>query len=339
MLVTDRQAVLDIYAEARERGRVLPCFCTENLTTTEAVLAAVAEHGRRIGEDNLPITLAVTNCYPPRPQTVFYTHTRSWNVGLRLFLADLRVLTEPPSPFSNLRVLVHLDHVQPGTDDDLLAQDLAPFSSIMYDASGFPLDENIRCTAEFVEQNSRHIVVEGACDQIVDAEGSRHCELTSPEVAEQYLDATGVDFVVANLGTEHRASVAKLRYHGNVAREIARRIGPKIVLHGCSSVPAGEVAGLFRDGVCKVNLWTALERDASPVLLERMVRDAAKVAGNVKATELHRADLLGKRCDLDSRADLARCTTAARQQIVYESMKETVSEYLSLWVQPVEDNP
>ena len=49
-----------------------------------------------------------------------------------------------------------------------------------------------------------------ACDEIVDATGDEKSELTSPDAAERYFRETGVDYIVANLGTEHRASAADL---------------------------------------------------------------------------------------------------------------------------------
>ncbi|MEI8197371.1 MAG: class II fructose-bisphosphate aldolase [Phycisphaerae bacterium] len=331
MLITDRQAVLDVYAEAGQRQWVLPCFCSENLTTTEAVLAAVADHGRQIGQPNLPVTLALTNQYAPRPQSIFYSHTRQWEVGLRLFLADLQVLTAPPSPYAALRVLVHLDHIQYDLDHDLLGWDLRQFSSIMFDASKLPLAENIRRTAAFVQAQGRNIVIEGACDEIVDATGSETGHLTTPEDAGRYVGQTGVDFIVANLGTEHRAQSAELQYHGELARQIAGRIGPKIVLHGCSSVPAEQVRNLYADGVCKVNIWTALERDSAPALFEQMISNAARIVGSRQATELRERGLLGDRGDLSGKPELSHYTTCYRQEIIYQEMIKIVRGYLNLW--------
>lgn len=44
-IVTDRKEVLDLYAEAAHNRWVLPCFCSENPTTTEAILAAAKKYG------------------------------------------------------------------------------------------------------------------------------------------------------------------------------------------------------------------------------------------------------------------------------------------------------
>jgi len=298
------------------------------------VLAATRQHGEALDLDDLPITLAVTNQYPHRTNSAHYTHTRRWDVGLRLFLADLKELTRADSPFGRLRVMVHLDHTQHDADRELLEWDMGQFSSIMFDASTLPFDENIRATRRFVETRGRQIVVEGACDEIVDAVPGRVAptdELTTPEDAERYLAETGVDFIVANLGTEHRASAADLKYHADLARRIAARVGPRIVLHGCSSVPQRQVRNLFADGVCKVNIWTALERDTVGALLEQMTADAAKIVGAPQARKLHARGLLGDSCDLDSDPALSHYPTCWRQDIIFREMVRIVSGFLEMW--------
>ncbi|XHR29698.1 MAG: class II fructose-bisphosphate aldolase [Chthoniobacteraceae bacterium] len=141
--------------------------------------------------------------------------------------------------------------------------------------------------------------------------------MRSPEDAEHYCQQTGADFIVANLGTEHRAGAADLHYHGELARQIFARIGPKIVLHGCSSVSAEQIRDLYTNGVCKVNIWTTLERDSSPLLLEQMTSHAAKVTGARNAQSLHDREFLGAQCDLTSAPTLSHYTTAYRQTIVF----------------------
>ncbi len=335
MLITTRDDVLAIYAEAAERGWAIPCFCAENLTTMEAVLTAVKAHGERLGVPDLPIILALTVNYRPRPQAQFFTHTRSDRLGLRLFMVQLRELAAPGSPFGRLRVMVHLDHVQPDLDAELLAGDLSEFSSIMYDASHGPLEDNIRLTHQFVEQWGDRVVVEGACDEIVDAGGNAACRITTAAEAKRYAVETGVDFVVANLGTEHRAGSTNLTFHDGAARAIRNEIGTRLVLHGCSSVPAQQLGHLFRDGICKVNIWTALERDATPALFENMVREAAQHIGPERAAEMHRQRLLGDAADRAHAPALARFTTTYRQDVVFEAMCGIVTQFLELWYTPM----
>jgi fructose/tagatose bisphosphate aldolase len=330
-IVTGRAAVKGIYEEAARRSWVLPCFCSENLTTTEAVLEAARRKGGCLGVPDLPIIVAITCRYDHRTQAEFYTSTRRWDLGLKLFLADLEVLAGTGSPYADLRVMVHLDHIQFDDDVELLDWDLGRFSSIMFDASKLPFEENLDLTAEFVRLRGREIVVEGACDEIVDATGDKRSDITDGEKAARFVERTKADLIVANLGTEHRASGAELHYHADAAREIRARIGDKIVLHGASSVPGDQLAGLFGDGVCKVNLWTALERDSSPALLKDMASNAAKVGGPALAAELKEAGILGEKADLSSKAAIGYFTTTYRQAIVHREMVAMVERYLDLW--------
>lgn len=330
-LVLKRDEVLDIYQEAAAKKWVIPTFNTENLTTTEAILSATLEYSLLINQPDLPVTIGITNQYSHRSQSAYYTHTRRWDIGLKLFLADIHVLTGKGSPYENLNVMIHLDHAQWDTDKPLLDWDMDQFSMIMYDASALPFEENIRLTAKFVAENGHKIVIEGACDEIVDATGDERSSLTTPEQANRYLTQTKADFIVANLGTEHRASAADLKYHGDLARQISQLTGPKLVLHGTSSVDNDQVKNLFVDGIAKVNIWTIMERDSTPVLFLDMVKNASSLVGKDMTEEMIESGLLGINVKRSSRASLSHYATVYRQDIVYDKIKKIVFEYLKLW--------
>jgi len=227
--------------------------------------------------------------------------------------------------------MIHLDHTQWDSDKPLLKWDMNMFSMIMYDASALSFDENIKFTARFVEKHGHEIVIEGACDEIVDATGDTRSELTTPEQAIKYLTGTNADFIVANLGTEHRASAADLKYHGDMARKISKLTGTKLVLHGTSSVGNDQIKNLFDDGIAKVNIWTILERNSSPVLFDDMVRNASKVIGREKTVAMIQSGLLDDKVDKTSKASLSHYTTVYRQDIVFNEMKKIVLDYLKHW--------
>lgn len=331
-LIRERNAVLDLFAEASDRRWVLPAFNTENQTTTEAILAAGLAFAETHGMPDIPVYIGITNRYFHRAQSENYTHTGRWDLGLALFLGDLETLTAAGSPYERLRVLVHLDHIQWDADAPFLAAwDPARYSSIMFDASTLPFEENLRRTAEFTEANRRRIVIEGACDEIREASEAGASELTTPDMAERYLAGTGVDLIVANLGTEHRASAAELRYRDDRARAIAERVGPRLCLHGTSSVPPDQVRRLFDDGIRKVNLWTALERDSTPVLFRALLEHAAGAAGVDRARAWFEEGLLGPRADRDGPHTLDYFTTHYRQHLVFEAMKRIALSFMELW--------
>jgi fructose/tagatose bisphosphate aldolase len=330
-LLLSRPEVLAVYAESAAKRRVHPLFSSENLTTTEAILEGAREYGERIGEPDLPVTIGITHRYPERPQSAAYSHMGNPVLGMRLFHADLRTLTAPDAPYARLRVLAHLDHGQHDVDGDVLDSPKGLFSSVMFDASALPFEDNITATRGYVERHHDEVVIEGACDIIAHSGESEGTPCTSPDDAERYFRKTGVDWVVANLGTEHRAGVAKLRYRDDVAREISRRIGPHLSLHGISSVDPERLGRLFEDGIGKANFWTALERDSAADLFTALVEHAAPSAGPVTASQLRRRGLLGANADTASPVSIDYCTTRYRQGIVFQTMKRIVVAYLARW--------
>ena len=328
-IIHGKDQVVALYAAAAERKWVVPTFCAENQTTIEAVLAACQAKATELGT-RVPVTIAVTGVYDHRAQACFYAGSRNPDTGFELFLGDCDVLARPHGDYPDVDVLTHFDHGQYDADADRLAGDLSRFSSVMYDASAAPWEVNLAKTAEFVSAHGNDVLVEGAADEVVDATGNVRGELTSPERAEEYVARTGVDMVVANLGTEHRASARDLRYWPEAAQAIQERIGARLVLHGASSVPVPQLESLFSDGVCKVNVWTSLERDTSPELFRAMVEHADSVAGPVAAA-LAAEGLLGPKAPVSGRADIAYFTTAWRQEIVLAGMQRIVARYLDLW--------
>ena len=330
MIVTKFNEVKKVYETAASKGWVLPCLCTENQTTTEAILAACSEYGKKIGE-RIPIQIAITVNYSHRQQAVNYSNADDWKTGLQLYKDDIKALAGEGGKYEDVIVLLHLDHVQFDDDIELINSDLSDYSSIMYDASALPFEKNIESTAAFVKRMKEKILIEGACDEIVDATGTVHNALTTPENAKRYIDETGVDVIVANLGTEHRATGKELMYHGDLAREIKKLIGTKIVLHGTSSVTNDQIKGLFADGVCKVNIWTALERDTSKPLFYDMVRNASKVAGPEIVDKLIEEGYLTEKCRTGEKINIGYFTARYRQRIIFEEMKKMVANYLEMW--------
>ena len=328
-IILGKSNVTEIYNQAAKRRWVVPTFCAENQMTIEAVLAACQAKAEEL-QIRVPIAIAMTGNYSHRPQARFYAASRNARTGFELFLGDCEVLARTSGDYPDVDVLTHFDHGQFIDDQELLSGDLSRFSSVMFDASASSWEVNLTKTAEFVRSHGSELLVEGAADEIVDATGSVRAELTSPERAEEFVDRTGVDMVVANLGTEHRASAAECKYQPEVAKEISNRIGPKLVLHGASSVPVRQLESLFRDGVCKVNIWTILERDTSPELLRQMILHADKVAGP-KSQELFDSGYLGERVPVGGQANIAYFTSAWRNEIVGEGMRRIVEDYLSLW--------
>ena len=234
-LISDYQQVKDIYQEAAELGIGLQVFCAEDRETLEAILASVLEYGQQIGKNNLPIIPAWTSRYPGRSQMTLVSACGDPVLGSNLMFSDLESFMGDTSPYRNLRVMPHLDHAFPWLDGDILINMADKFASVMCDASAKPFDENIRLTAEYVDRIKKRVVVEGAVDEIFEFgnDGEKN-EPTTPDQAERFLRETGVDILVPNVGTEHRATADKVNYLSNSAREISLRVGKILCLHGTS---------------------------------------------------------------------------------------------------------
>jgi fructose-bisphosphate aldolase class II len=280
-LVTDTTQCLELYDEAREKGVALACFDAENRRTVEAYLKAAHRLGQEAGVDDVPIVLGFTTNYPDRGQMHWYVDVDDVVLGAKALVQDLQLLLSDASPYKNVRVMLHLDHGQPGPDDVFFYEEfwIETFASMMYDASHWSFDENIEMTAKYVEKVKGRTLVEGAVDEIV-ASGSEEAEhnvVTEVADAEKFVLGTGADLIVPNVGTEHRASSSELNYRDDRAREIANAVGNILCLHGTSCLRKDQLPKLKDDGIVKVNVWTGMERDGA----EAVARFVIEQLGNV----------------------------------------------------------
>ncbi|HUV06903.1 MAG TPA: class II fructose-bisphosphate aldolase [Spirochaetia bacterium] len=294
-LVTDCRAVKDLYQDAAERGIALPVFCAEDRETLEAILAAALEMGKEIGVEDLPIIPAWTCRYPPRGQMTLLTACGDPVLGTRLMFSDLEAFAGDTSPYRKLRIMPHLDHAFPWLDGDILVQFADRFASVMCDASERPFAENIELTARYVEQVKGRVVVEGAVDEIYSAEGAEKNELTSVEKAREFLRQTGVDLLVPNVGTEHRATAKQVSYAAEQARKISAAVGRILCLHGTSSVNTDHVSRLPGDGFVKINIYTTLAVHGGQALAREVLGNIGNIFRQEDVAAMVREGILGDR--------------------------------------------
>ena len=200
------------------------------------------------------------------------------------------------SPYRKLRVMPHLDHAFPWLDRDVLEGYADRFASVMCDASERPFKENIRLTAEYVEKIKGQVVVEGAVDEIFEA-GSQaeKNELTTGEQARRFLDQTNVDFIVPNVGTEHRLTSGQAIYRGDLARKISADVGKILCLHGTSSLRPEDLPGLPADGFIKVNIYTTLAVHGGQALVRKVLSNLGNIFTEQELNQLVRQGVLGKK--------------------------------------------
>ena len=293
-LVTDPAQTREILDEARERGAALGAFCTENEQTTEAILIAAQAKAQALGRADLPVMVSCTVSYPPRAQMRLFTASGDERLGLRAFFAHLEAMVSDASPYRALRVLPVLDHAFPWLDGYALREYVDRFAIVMFDASEKVFGENIRLTATYCEQVKGRVLVEGCVDEIKESgSGTAESELTTVENAKRYLAETGVDLIVANLGTEHRATLADRKYSSTRARAISATLGKILVLHGTSCLTHEELPRLAGDGVIKVNIYTVLARVGGQAVARRVLQNLGNIFSEAELRELQAHGYLG----------------------------------------------
>lgn len=336
-LVNNYQHVKDVYREAAELGVGLPVFCAEDRETLEAILAAALAFGEQIGVEDLPIIPAWTVRYPGRGQMTLVSASGNPRLGVRLMFSDLAAFMSEDSPYRKLRVLPHLDHGFPWLDGDIMGEYADQFASIMCDASERPFEENIRLTAEYVERMRGRVVVEGAVDEIFESGGSGHKnEPTTVAQAQRFLRETGVDILVPNVGTEHRATADQVNYRADRAREISAAVGRILCLHGTSSIKPDDLSRLPADGFVKINVYTTLAVHGGQAVAREVLRSLPGILGEAQVRDLIRAGTLADSAFPEAalrgaRPQLAIVANPPRRDAWFAAVKARCRDFLEVF--------
>jgi fructose-bisphosphate aldolase class II len=291
-IITDGEQAREILNDIIKRGAAIPCFCTESVYTTEAIFSGASSYKQAHDiKGNLPLIIAFTASYEDRQQLSNYTGLKNQREGMVAVKSDIERLARRDGPYADLDVFVHLDHAQPGADDWIIEAYGDWLTSVMWDCSKQSMKENIRMIRDFTTENRHRFIIEGAVDEIYNYSADNEPlevidHITAPETAEHYYRETGVDLMVANLGTEHRRTEGTVAYHGAAARKITQRVGRRLVLHGTSSLDEEEIKNLAADGIVKVNLWGNLESMPGKQLASKLIRELEHQLSKSQVEEL-----------------------------------------------------
>ena len=154
---------------------------------------------------------------------------------------------------------VHLDH---GATLETIKLALSlGFTSVMFDGSKYPLEENIRRTREVVElAHSKGAAVEAEIGRVGGAEGdykSVDVLVTSVDEAKKFAEATGVDALAVAIGTAHGNYTVKPQLRIDRLKEIFDAIKTPLVLHGGTGLTADDFRNCIANGIKKINIATA----------------------------------------------------------------------------------
>lgn len=179
---------------------------------------------------------------------------------------------------SPARLSLHLDHVE---DVELLRRTAeCGASSVMFDASRLPDEENIAATRDAAQwAHDNGLFIEAELGEI-GGKGSAHTPgvRTDPVQAAEFVAATGVDALAVAVGSSHAMLARTARLDLALIGRLREAVPVPLVLHGSSGIDhvlLGEAVG---HGMTKINIGTLLNiaftgsirssLDADPALVD-----------------------------------------------------------------------
>lgn len=195
-------------------------------------------------------------------------------------------------------VAVHFDH---GKTKEKISQALElGFTSVMFDGSHLPLEENISQTLDIIKAAREYgASVEAEIGCVGGSEdGSEDIAIncTKPEDAVRFAEETGVDALAIAIGNAHGnyKSTPKLRF--DILEECARLVSAPLVLHGGTGISPEDFVKCSKTGIKKINIATAtfdsVENSVHTCYNENKIKgyydlQAAEVAGAYENAKRH----------------------------------------------------
>ena len=252
---------------AQQEGYAVGAFNANNMEIVKAIMEAAVE-------ERSPVILQASQ------GALRYA-------GLNYITAMVRAAAEE----ADVPVVLHLDH---GTSFEQTMLCLRyGFSSVMFDGSRYPLEENIARTAKVAEvAHAMGATVEGELGKIGGTEDDisvdeREAFFTDPAEAEQFVREAGIDALAVAIGTAHGPYKGEPVLDFERLAAIKKVVPVPLVLHGASGVPAESIRKAIELGVCKINIDTEL-RQAFVRGVQRVIRehpdeiDPRKILGPAK---------------------------------------------------------
>ena len=187
-------------------------------------------------------------------------------------------------------VAVHLDH---GLRIETVQKALEMgFTSVMFDGSTLPLEENIKAVKQVREMADKYGATVEAELGVVggnEGDGAAHEILcTNPDDAKLFCDETGVDALAVAIGNAHGNYPVLPNLRFQVLDDINKMVDTPLVLHGGTGITDEMFQQAIMLGVRKVNIATASFDN-----LAKYALDYCKPIEKANYFELSRQEALG----------------------------------------------
>lgn len=226
----------EMLQKARDGKYAVGQFNINNLEWTKAILLTAQEN-------NSPVILGVSE------------GAGKYMTGFKTVAAMVKAMIEELN--ITVPVALHLDH---GTYEGCYKCIEAGFSSVMFDGSHFPIEENIAKTSELVKVcHEKGLSIEAEVGSIGGEEDGviGAGEIADPNECKKIADL-GVDFLAAGIGNIHGKYPANWKgLDFDALAKTKELIGDlPLVLHGGTGIPADMIKKAISLGVAKINVNT-----------------------------------------------------------------------------------
>lgn len=156
-------------------------------------------------------------------------------------------------------VAVHFDH---GKTKEKIEQALElGFTSVMFDGSHLPFEENVKITREIVDtalEFDADVEAEIGCvGGSEDGSEDIAINCTSPAQALEFFEETGVDALAVAIGNAHGNYKQEPKLRFDILEKTAGLVEAPLVLHGGTGISELDFKRCIKLGIRKINIATA----------------------------------------------------------------------------------
>ena len=174
-------------------------------------------------------------------------------------IEGLAKITKTLAKKAKVPIALHLDHCE--SYETIMRAIKAGFTSVMYDGSRLPFEENVRCTCEVVKAaHAFGVDVEaelGRVGMAANKDDFKNEDLyTSVAQATDFIAKTNADALAIAIGNAHGYYVEMPHLDLTRLKEINKAIDTPLVLHGGTGIPVDQLKQSFKLGINKLNLAT-----------------------------------------------------------------------------------